>query len=93
MKYVCLVYLEENTLDAMPEAERQALYGECVANDEVLRRNGHCLASEALESVAHELRQHYEATGTRDLKEFAYRVNTSTDSSAGTESPTSASQK
>ena len=44
MKYLCLVYLNESRLDELPDAE-------CVAYDEAIRRSGHCLASEALQSV------------------------------------------
>ena len=44
MKYLCLVYGEENELHSVPDRE-------CVAYDDALRRDGRCLASEALESV------------------------------------------
>jgi len=44
VKYLCLVYAEENRLGAVPDAE-------CVAYDSAIRESGHCLASEALESV------------------------------------------
>ena len=44
MKYLCLVYAEESTLGSVPDAE-------CVAYDSGIRETGHCLASEALESV------------------------------------------
>lgn len=44
MKYLCLVYGEEKKLEAMSDRE-------CVAYDTALRQSGHCLASEALESV------------------------------------------
>jgi hypothetical protein len=44
MKYLCLVYLDENRLDELPDEE-------CVAYDAGIRASGHCLASEALESV------------------------------------------
>jgi hypothetical protein len=44
MKYLCLVYGEENDLHSVPDRE-------CVAYDDALRRDGRCLASEALESV------------------------------------------
>jgi hypothetical protein len=45
MKYLCLVYAEENRLSAVPDAE-------CVAFDTEIRDSGHCVASEALEPVA-----------------------------------------
>jgi hypothetical protein len=44
MKYLCLVYSEEKKLENFPDDE-------CVAYDEALRKNGHCLASEALQPV------------------------------------------
>ena len=44
MKYLCLVYLDENRLDELPDEE-------CVDFDTSIRNNGQCLASEALESV------------------------------------------
>jgi hypothetical protein len=45
MKYLCLVYSEEERLAAVDDAD-------CVAHDERLRAEGLCLASEALEPVA-----------------------------------------
>ncbi|MEO8157570.1 MAG: YciI family protein [Betaproteobacteria bacterium] len=44
MKYLCLVYLDEKRLNELPDEE-------CVAYDTALRQSGHCIASEALESV------------------------------------------
>jgi hypothetical protein len=44
MKYLCLVYAEENKLGAVPDAE-------CVGFDTSIRDSGHCVASEALEPV------------------------------------------
>ena len=44
MKYLCLVYLDEKRLDQLPERD-------CVEYDATLRQSGHCLASEALQSV------------------------------------------
>ncbi|MFY9269950.1 MAG: YciI family protein [Candidatus Manganitrophaceae bacterium] len=44
MKYLCLVYLDERRLNELPDEE-------CVAYDAAIRKSGHCLASEALESV------------------------------------------
>lgn len=44
MKYLCLVCLDENRLDELPDED-------CVAYDTEIRSSGHCLASEALESV------------------------------------------
>jgi hypothetical protein len=44
MKYLCLVYLDEKRLDELPDED-------CVEFDTAIRRSGHCVASEALESV------------------------------------------
>ena len=44
MKYLCLVYLDENRMDELPDAD-------CVAYDAAIRASGQCLASEALQSV------------------------------------------
>jgi hypothetical protein len=44
MKYLCLVYLDENRLNELPDED-------CVAYDTAIRKSGHCVASEALESV------------------------------------------
>jgi|SRR5690554_5216098 hypothetical protein len=44
MKYVCLVYGEEEKLREIPDAE-------CFANGESLRVSGHYIAAEALEPV------------------------------------------
>ena len=44
MKYLCLVYIEESLLDAIPDSE-------CLDYDERIRTSGHCLASEALQPV------------------------------------------
>ena len=44
MKYLCLVYLDEKRLDELPDED-------CVEFDSGIRKSGHCLASEALQSV------------------------------------------
>ncbi len=44
MKYLCLVYLDEKRLDEVPDSE-------CLAYDAAIRKSGHCIASEALQSV------------------------------------------
>jgi hypothetical protein len=51
MKYVCLGYLDEKTWDAMSESERNALMDECFAYDDVLRKGGHFVGGEALQSA------------------------------------------
>ena len=44
MKYLCLVYLDEKRLDELPDEE-------CVEYDTAIRKSGHCITSEALQSV------------------------------------------
>ena len=44
MKYLCLVYAEEKRLAEVPDEH-------CVEFDTVIRKSGHCTASEALEPV------------------------------------------
>ena len=44
MKYLCLVYLDEKRIEELPDED-------CVAFDEGIRNSGHCIASEALQSV------------------------------------------
>jgi len=51
MKYLCLVYIDENVLDALSESGLDALTDAALANDETLRRTGHYVTSNALQSV------------------------------------------
>ena len=52
MKYLCLVYIEENKLAAVNPSDPDALDDdECVVYNETLRKRGLCLASEALQPV------------------------------------------
>ena len=44
MKYLCLVYADENKLEGYDDEE-------CLAYDAAIRDSGHCLASEALQPV------------------------------------------
>ena len=44
MKYLCLVYLDEKKLDAVPDSE-------CKACGDGLRKSGHYIAAEALQSI------------------------------------------
>jgi hypothetical protein len=44
MKYLCLVYGDENELHGVPDRE-------CLAYDAAIRADGRCLASEALQPV------------------------------------------
>jgi hypothetical protein len=51
MKYLCLVYLEETKLNALSKRESEALIEESLAYDDALRRSGHYIVSNALQSV------------------------------------------
>ena len=51
MKYLCLVYVNEMKLEALSGGELQALFDESLDYDEVLRRGGHYIASDALQPV------------------------------------------
>lgn len=51
MKFLCLGYLDESKWAEMPEAEGLAMMEECFAYDDELRRGGHFLGGEALQSV------------------------------------------
>jgi hypothetical protein len=51
MKYLCMVFFDEKKLEALSESELQALDDESLAHDETLRKHGHLLAAQALESV------------------------------------------
>jgi hypothetical protein len=50
MKYICLGYLDDKKWDTMSESEQNALIDECFAYDDVLRKNGHFVGGEALQS-------------------------------------------
>lgn len=51
MKYLCLVYVEEKTLHALPQNERTALSKESMAYCEVLQKQGQLLAASPLHPV------------------------------------------
>jgi hypothetical protein len=50
MKYICLGYLDQKNWETMSESEQHALVDECFAYDDVLRKNGHFVGGEALQS-------------------------------------------
>jgi hypothetical protein len=52
MRYLCLVYADEATLNAMPQPEVDALIDETLANNQELAASGQLLRAEALEQVA-----------------------------------------
>jgi hypothetical protein len=49
MKYICLVYLDEETFAPMSEAEEGRLVNEALDSDEALRRSGNFVDANALE--------------------------------------------
>ena len=51
MKYLCLVYLEEKTLNAMPQSERIALSNESMAYCDGLQKQGQLLGASPLHPV------------------------------------------
>ena len=50
MKFICLGYIEENKFQNMTEAEQKAMMEECFAYDDFLRKHGHFIGGEALQS-------------------------------------------
>lgn len=51
MKFVCLGYIDQKKFAAIPQADAQRLMEECFAYDDELRRGGHFLGGEALDSA------------------------------------------
>ena len=51
MKYMCLSYLGPQTWETMSESERKASMDEFFAYDEMLRKQGHIVGGEGLESA------------------------------------------
>jgi len=51
MRYLCLVYFEPKTLEALSKNETDALVRDSLGYDEVLRRGGHFVAAHALQPV------------------------------------------
>ena len=51
MRYLCMVFVDEDKLNALSSAESQSLDDESLAYNETLREGGHLVAAQALESV------------------------------------------
>ena len=49
MKFMFMIYHDENVLDAMPEKEMQALVDSAIEYAEEIRRSGHYIVSDALQ--------------------------------------------
>ena len=51
MKFICLGYLDEKQWETLSQSEQTASIDECFAYDDVLRKNGHFVAGEALQGA------------------------------------------
>jgi hypothetical protein len=51
MKYLCMVIIDEAKLNALSESELQDLHDESLEYDDTLRKGGHFIAAQALESI------------------------------------------
>jgi len=51
MKYICLGYFDEKKWETKSESEQKAFMDECSAYDNELRKNGHIVGGEALQSA------------------------------------------
>jgi hypothetical protein len=51
MNYLCLIYYDEQRVDAMTDEQWHALVARCLSCAEELRASGHMLAGEPLQSV------------------------------------------
>jgi hypothetical protein len=51
MKYVCLGFVDEAAFARIPQEEARKMFEECLAYDDVLRRGGHFLGGDALDSA------------------------------------------
>jgi hypothetical protein len=51
MKYICLGYMEEKKWETMSESERNTFVDDCFAYDDELRKNGHFVDGQALQSA------------------------------------------
>lgn len=51
MKFICFGYLDEKQWDARSDSDRASFMQRCLEYDDELRRNGHFLGAEALQSA------------------------------------------
>ena len=49
MKYLCLIFVDEQMYDALPQSEQNAYIKEHFALDDALREQGHLIVTEALQ--------------------------------------------
>jgi hypothetical protein len=68
MKFMFMIYHDENVLDAMPKGEMQALIDSALDYDDEIRQSGHYIVSDALESsrTARTIRVHGGKVSTTD---------------------------
>lgn len=52
MQYLCLIYDDEKLMDAMPEAERGAFFGEYMQFTADIKQSGHLRGGDALQPVS-----------------------------------------
>jgi len=50
MKFMFMIYHDENVLDALPEGEMQTVVDSALDYDEEIKRSGHYIVSDALQS-------------------------------------------
>jgi hypothetical protein len=51
MKFACLGYMDEQKWDTMSPSEQEGFLKECQAYDDMLRKNGHWVGDQALQSA------------------------------------------
>lgn len=51
MKYLCLIFVDEQMYDALPQAVQNTYIDEHLAFDDALRAQGHLIVTEALQSA------------------------------------------
>ncbi len=51
MKFICLGYMDETKWDELSEGARSTLMADCFAYGDELRRGGHFISGEALQSI------------------------------------------
>ena len=49
MKFICFGYLDVQAWEKKSESERNAMFDQCFAYDDVLKKNGHWVAGEGLQ--------------------------------------------
>lgn len=52
MKYLCLIFVDQQIYDALPQSEQNAYIKEHLALDDALRTQGHLIVTEALQPAS-----------------------------------------